>query len=474
MIGVEKTKSPVPKEATSSEKMGTMPVGKLLASMALPAMCSMMVQALYNIVDSMFVARLSEDALTAVSLAFPMQMLILAFALGASIGTNSLIARRLGEGRRGDASIAASNGFFLAIIDFVIFLFGGLFLARPFLQMFSSDPQMVEMGTQYLSIVMIFSLGVHVSVMCEKVLQATGNMIIPMISQLIGAITNIILDPIMIFGLFGCPKFGVAGAAIATVVGQWVAMCYIVTMVFTREHDVDIRFKGFRPNAAAIREILQVGVPCMVMNAIGSVTTTGMNKILMSFSSTAVAVIGAYFKLQSFVFMPVFGLTQGALPILGYNFGANNRKRFMHTLRLSFMVSAIIMVVGTIIFSFFPDKLLLIFDAGEEMMRIGTVALRTISFCFVGAAFSIIISTMFQAIGHGFKSLLMSLLRQLVIILPVAWLLGRLFGLDGVWFAYPVAEYINLFVFAPVAAIVIKKEFARKDAAANLGAAAEA
>ncbi|MCI8623452.1 MAG: MATE family efflux transporter [Provencibacterium sp.] len=447
-----------------AQKMGTMPVGKLLASMALPAMCSMLVQAMYNIVDSIFVAKISEDALTAVSLAFPMQMLILSFALGASVGANSLIARRLGEGRQQEASAAANNGFFLALVNYVIFLLGGLLLARPFISLFSEDPSLVEMGTQYLSIVMIFSFGMHIASMGEKVLQATGNMITPMITQLIGAITNIILDPIMIFGLFGFPALGIAGAAIATVIGQIASAVYVMVMLHIREHDVHIQLRGFRPDREAIRDILAVGVPTAVMNAIGSVTTTGMNKILMTYSSTAVAVIGAYFKLQSFVFMPVFGLTQGLMPILGYNYGANNRKRFMHALKLAFSVALGIMAVGTLLFNLIPDKLLMLFNAGAEMQKIGQVALRTISYCFIGAAFGIIISTMFQSIGHGFKSLLMSLLRQLILILPVAWLLGRTFGLDAVWFSYPVAEYICLVIFLPVGVWVIRREFERKAA----------
>lgn len=456
------------KGAGSSQKMGVMPVGKLLASMAIPAMCSMLVQSMYNIVDSIFVAKISEDALTAVSLAFPMQMLILSFALGASIGANSLIARRLGEGRKAEASSAATNGIFIALINYAIFFFVGFLFAEPFIAMFSDNAQLVEMGASYLRIVMVLSFGMHFACMGEKILQSTGNMIVPMISQIIGALVNIILDPIMIFGLLGFPALGVAGAAYATVAGQIVAMIYVLMMLIFGRHDVHVRLKGFRPDGTAIREILKVGVPTTVMNAIGSVTTTGMNKILMSYSSTAVAVIGIYFKLQSFVFMPVFGLTQGAMPILGYNFGANKRKRFMRTVELSLAVAAIIMVAGTLIFCIIPDKLLMIFDAGPEMLRIGTVALRTISFCFIGAAFGIIMSTMFQAMGHGIKSLMMSLLRQLVVILPAAWLLGNAFGLDGVWYAYPIAEYITFAVFAPMAVSTVKREFERKQPQAGL------
>lgn len=453
------------KGRNSSEKMGVMPVGRLLASMALPAMCSMLVQAMYNIVDSIFVAQIGEDALTAVSLAFPLQMLILAFSLGASVGANSLIARRLGEGRRKEASVAANNGFFLALVNTVLFLILGLLFAKPFIALFSQDAALIGMGAQYLSIVMTFSFGMHFAGMGEKVLQATGNMIIPMLTQLLGAITNIILDPIMIFGLLGCPAMGVAGAAIATVIGQIAAMVFVMLMLTLREHDVDIRFKGFRPDADALREILRVGIPTMIMNAISSVTNTAMNMVLMVFSSTAVAVMGVYFKLQSFVFMPVFGLTQGAMPILGYNFGANNRKRFLQTFRLSLSVAFIIMMAGTALFQFAPGWLLSLFNAGEDMLRIGRLALRIISLAFVGAAFGIIISTMYQSIGHGFKSMLMSLLRQLIVLLPAAWLLGRLGGLDAVWWAFPAAEYVNLAVFVPIAVVTVRREFEKKEQA---------
>lgn len=439
--------------------MGTMPIGKLLFSMAVPAMCSMLVQALYNIVDSIFVSRISENALTAVSLAFPMQMLILSFALGVSIGTNSLIARRLGAGFKSEASLAASNGVFLALLNSVLFLLLGLFFAKPFIGLFGANADTARMGTEYLMIVMVFSFGMHLTSLGEKVLQGTGNMIIPMVGQLIGAVVNIILDPIMIFGLLGFPRLEVAGAAVATVIGQMSSMVYVGIMLFTREHDVKISIKGFRPDKKSIKDIISVGLPVMIMNAIGSVTTTFMNGILIAFSSTAVAVIGAYFKLQSFVFMPVFGLTQGAMPIMGYNFGANNKKRFMDTMRLSLGVASIIMIIGTLIFCFVPDKLLMLFDAGPEMLSIGAPALRTISFCFIGAAGGIIFSTMFQAMGHGFLSLLMSLLRQLILILPLAWVLGKVFGLPGVWYAYPMAEYVCFAVFLPVAIVTVRKKF---------------
>lgn len=447
----------------NSQKMGTMPVGKLLASMSIPAMFSMLIQSLYNVVDSIFVARLGENALTAVSLAYPMQMLILAFALGIGVGTNSLIARKLGEGRRDEASWASENGIFLAILGAIVSCIAGLTLTKSIFGMMTNDAQVALMGTQYTTIVMCFSFGMFVEITCSKSLQATGNMIVPMISQLIGALTNIVLDPIMIFGLLGFPKMGISGAAIATVTGQIFAMIFVIIMFATKEHDIDVKLVGFKPRKESILGIFKVGLPTTAMNAVGSFTVTGINSILMGFSSTAVAVLGVYFKLQSFVFMPVFGLTQGAMPIMGYNFGANNKKRFMHTFKLSFAVAFIIMLAGTALFWIMPEQLLSLFNADENMMRIGSAALRTISISFIGASCGIIMTSMFQAIGHGIKSMAMSILRQIVLIIPSAWIFGKIFGLGGVWAAYPFAEYICAAIFAPIAVLVLKKEFERKD-----------
>lgn len=448
------------KETTSSsEKLGTMPIGKLLATMSIPVIFSMLVQSLYNVVDSIFVSQIGEDALTAVSLAFPLQMLIIAFALGVGVGVNSLIARKLGEGNKDAASQTASTGIFLAIINAILFLLIGLFFTKFFMQMFSNDATIVDMGTSYLSIVLIFSFGVFVEIACSRILQATGNMIIPMISQLIGAITNIILDPILIFGLLGLPAMGIKGAAVATVIGQIFSMIFSLTMFKIKTHDVHIQIRGFRPQMSTVIDIYKVGLPTIVMNAIGSVTTTFLNAILITFSSTAVAIFGIYFKLQSFVFMPVFGLTQGAMPIMGYNFGANNQKRFKHAFLLATLTSFVIMTLGTLLFWFFPAELLSLFNGTPELISMGIYVLRVLSLCFIPASFGIMISTMFQAIGHGFKSLVMSLLRQLIIIIPSAWLFAQLFGLDGVWFCYPLAEAICCIIFIPLAFIVIKKAF---------------
>ncbi len=451
----------------NSQKMGTMPIGKLLASMSIPAMFSMLIQSLYNVVDSIFVSKLGENALTAVSLAYPMQMLILALALGIGVGTNSLIARKLGEGRRDEASWAAENGIFLAVLGTLLSCIAGLTLTKSMFNMMTNDAQVALMGTQYTTIVMCVSFGMFIEITCSKSLQATGNMIVPMVSQLIGAITNIVLDPIMIFGLFGCPAMGVSGAAIATVTGQIFSMIFVIIMFIMKEHDIDVKIIGFKPRKDILLDIFKVGIPTTAMNAVSSFTVTGINSILMGFSSTAVAVLGVYFKLQSFVFMPVFGLTQGAMPIMGYNFGANNKKRFMHTFKLSFAVAIIIMIAGIALFWLAPEPLLAMFNADENMMTMGAAALRTISLSFIGAACGIIMTSMFQAIGHGIKSLAMSILRQVVLIIPAAWIFGKLFDLGGVWAAYPFAEYICVLIFAPIAIYVLKKEFAKKEQEVN-------
>ncbi len=447
------------KDNLKSEKMGTVPVGRLLAGMSLPAMLSMLVQSLYNVVDSYFVSKLGEEAFTAVSIAFPMQLLTLAFAVGVGIGTNSLIARKLGEGKVDEATVTARTGLFLAIFNAAVFVIIGLVVSGPFISLFSDNPKVISMGTTYLTIVTAASAGMFIEIIHSKTLQATGNMLIPMISQLIGAIINIILNPILIFGWFGLPGLGIAGSAVATVIGQLTAMTYVMTMFRLKSHDIHLTLKGLKLKKENVIDIYKVGAPAIVMNAIGSLTTTGMNAILMSFSETAIAVLGIYFKLQSFVFMPVFGLTQGAMPIMAYNFGANKKKRFYKTFYISLTVTIIIMSLGLLMFQLIPGRLLSIF--GQES-DIGIYALKTVSLCFLPAAFGIIITTMFQAVGHGMKSLVMSLLRQLVFILPGAFLLGKIFGLNGVWYCYPFAELICVLIFTPIGFKVIKEEFIRK------------
>ncbi len=447
------------KDNLKSEKMGTMPVGRLLANMSLPAMLSMFVQSMYNVVDSFFVAKLGQDALTAVSIAFPMQILTLAFAVGVGIGTNSLIARKLGEGKVEEATVSARTGLFLAIVNAAIFVVIGLVFSKPFVSLFSDRPQVISMGTTYLTIVTSISAGMFLEIIHSKTLQATGNMLIPMISQLIGAGLNIILNPLLIFGLFGLPRLGIAGSAVATITGQLTAMTYVIIMFRIKKHDIHLTLRGLKLKLENIAEIYKVGAPTIVMNAIASVTTTGLNAILMSFSEAAIAILGIYFKLQSFVFMPVFGLTQGAMPIMGYNFGANKKKRFYRTFYLSLFVSITIMLIGLVLFQFIPGKLLSVFGQNTDM---GRYALRAVSLCFIPAAFGIIITTMFQSIGHGMKSLVMSLLRQLVFILPGAVIFGKLFGLNGVWYCYPFAEVACVLIFTPIGLKVIREEFIRR------------
>jgi len=449
----------VERNILKSERMGTMPIGKLLASMSVPAMLSMLVQSLYNVVDSFFVSKLGKEAFEAVSIAFPMQLLVLAFAVGVGIGTNSLIARKLGEGNVDEATVTARTGLFLAIVNAVIFVVIGFVFSGPFISMFSDNPKVISLGTTYLTIVTVGSAGMFIEILCSKTLQATGNMLIPMISQLIGAILNIILNPILIFGLFGFPQLGIAGSAVATVISQLTAMTYVIIILNVKNHDIHLTLRGLKVKKENVIAIYKVGAPTIVMNAIGSLTITSLNAILMSFSSAAISIFGIYFKLQSFVFMPVFGLTQGAMPIMGYNFGANKKKRFYHTFYLSLSVAFIIMAMGLFIFQVFPSRLLSLFNQNSDM---GIYALRVVSLCFIPAAFGIILTTMFQSIGHGFKSLVMSLLRQLALILPCAMIFGKLFGLNGVWFSYPVAEIVCVLIFTPIGLKVIKDEFIRK------------
>lgn len=427
----------------TENKMGTVSVFHLIVSMSVPAMLSMMVQALYNVVDSFFVAKVSENALTAVSLAFPVQTLLIAFAVGTSVGINSLVSRRLGERKQEEADSAATHGILLGVFNWIIFALIGLLFSETFFRSFTANEEIVTMGTQYMSIVCIVSIGVFVEINIEKTLQATGNMIYPMLSQLLGAVTNIILDPIFIFGLLGVPKMGVAGAAIATVIGQIFAMLFLIYIIAKKEHQVKISFQHFKIDFQIIRNIYSVGFPAIIMQAIGSVMVVGMNAILIGFTATAVALFGVYFKLQSFIFMPVFGLTQGVMPIIGYNFGARKRARLLSAVEIGSVIAVVIMAIGTALFWMVPDRLLSIFNASESMLAIGIPALRTISICFVPAALGIMFSTLFQAVGNGFKSLIISVLRQLVVLLPAAFFLSKL-GLSSVWYAFPIAEVVSL------------------------------
>jgi len=426
-------------------KMGTMPVNKLLFNMAWPAILSMTINSLYNIVDSIFVAQVSEDALTAVSIVTPVQMLIIALSVGSGVGINSLIARRLGAQRQEEADKAASTGLRIGLINYLVFLFIGIFVTGPFVAGYAeSGTYIYEAGCQYLSIVCIGSVFIHIQVVIEKILQSTGNMVGPMACSLTGAVVNIALDPVLIFGWFGLPELGVAGAAVATVIGQLAGLMVGVTILVRGEHLVNIQIKGFKIDWKVVGDIYKVGLPSIVMQSIASVMTIGYNAILVGYSTTAVAVLGIYFKIQSFVFMPVFGLNQGAMPIMGYNYGARDRKRLMDTYKAAMVFAVTVMSVGLILFQTAPNHLLGMFDASPEMLEIGVPALRIISICFLPAAFGIITGTLFQATGHGIYSLLVSIIRQLLGILPLAFILIRIGGVTLSWASFPLAEVLGL------------------------------
>ena len=426
-------------------KMGVMPVGKLLAGMAIPMMISMLVQALYNVVDSVFVAKISEDALNAVSLAFPLQNLMIAVGGGTAVGINALLSRSLGEKNQEMADRAANTGIFLALCSFVVFALIGIFLSHPFfVAQAAGEEDIINYGTQYASICLGCSIGIFSQFCFERLLQSTGRTFFAMCTQLVGAIINIIMDPILIFGLLGAPRLEVAGAAIATVAGQVVAAILALILNLTCNHDIHIQPKHIRWNKQVAREIYRVGFPSIVMQSISSVMVFGMNKILFGFTKTATAVFGSYFKLQSFVFMPVFGLNNGMVPIVSYNYGAARPDRVKKTVKLAVCAAVCIMAIGFAVFQLFPQTLLSFFNASDEMMEIGSVALRIISFSFLFAGFCVIAGSVCQAIGNPIHSLIISVGRQLVVLLPVAWLLSLTGRLELVWVAFPVAELVSL------------------------------
>lgn len=430
-------------QEVSKNKMGTAPILPLLAKMALPSMFSMFISSMYNVVDSIFVSRLGEYALSAVTLIFPIMMITLAIVIGFAIGVSSLIARRLGEQRQDAADSAATHGIYIALVSGILFLFIGLFLIEPFVNLYAAeDSPMRSSAIIYGKIVTAGSLGIALQIQFEKILQATGDMIHPMLFQLVGALTNVFLDPILIFGLFGFPKFGIAGAAIATVIGQLAACFYSIYVFMRKETLVKIHLFNFKLSPETLKDIFEVGVPSMIMQSITAVLLSILNSVLIAFSQAAVSVIGVYFKLQSFVFMPVFGLNQGLLPILGYNYGAKNKTRLFQTLKYGLITAICIMGTGTLIFSLFPEMLLSFFKPSPEMIKIGDPALRIISLSFVFAAINIVLSILYQAIGIGKYSLYISLIRQLIVILPLAYIAYKLGRLNMIWAAYPISEIV--------------------------------
>ena len=424
--------------------MGTMPVNRLLISMSLPMIISMLVQAMYNVVDSIFVAQISENALTAVSLAFPLQNLMIAFAGGTAVGVNALLSRSLGEKNQNHVNLTAVNSIFIFIVTALIFMVGGLSFSHLFFSIQTSNQEILSNGAIYSMIVVGGSVGLFGQFLFERLLQATGRTIHTMFTQGLGAIINIILDPILIFGLFGFPEMGVAGAALATIIGQIIACIFGIILNYKYNHDISIKFKGFKPNFIIIKQIYSLGIPSIIMQSIGSIMTFGMNTILISFSTTATAVFGVYFKLQSFVFMPIFGLNNGMIPIIAYNLGAKQKERMLKTIKLAAIYATIMMIIGFILFEAIPETLLSLFNASPDMMSIGVPALRIIAFHFIFAGISIVCSAVFQAIGKGVYSLLTSLIRQLIVLLPCAYILSLISNIDLIWLSFPIAELFSI------------------------------
>lgn len=434
-------------EGTPREnRMGTEHIPSLLLKMALPMMLSMLVQALYNVVDSIFVAKISEDALTALSVAFPLQNLMIAFAVGLGVGINSLLSRALGEKDRQKADAAAGNGLFLELCAALLFVFIGLVLGPAFVRSQTSSAIVADHGITYVRICIGAGAFCFISIFYERMLQATGKTHLAMIGQLVGALINIVFDPILIFGLLGFPKLGVAGAAIATVFGQFCGAMVSLAIHQKKNREIRITLSGLRPRSFTVRTILSVGIPSIIMGSIGSVMTYCVNRILDGFSSTAVAVFGVYFKLQSFFFMPVFGLNNAMVPLIAYNYGARRPARMKQTVRWAVIYACSIMAVGLLLMQLMPDVFLRLFDASDDMLRIGVPALRTISLAFVGAGYTIVLSSTFQALGKGLYSMFVSIARQLVVLVPVAWLLSRTGQLSAVWWAFPIAEIMSALV----------------------------
>lgn len=444
---------------TGENKMGTMPVNKLLINMALPMMISMLVQALYNIIDSIFVARISEDALTAVSMAFPMQNLMIGVAGGIGVGTNALLSRSLGEGKPDEANKMAVHGIFITACSYILFLLVGIFFAREFFVIQGANDVIADYGADYLSVILIVSFGCLFQMIFERLLQATGRTFYSMITQGTGAIINIILDPILIFGYLGAPRMGITGAAVATVIGQIIAAVMAVIFNIKVNREIHISFWGFRPSAKRIWNILFIGVPSVIMVAIGSVMTFCMNKILVVFTSTAVAVFGVYFKLQSFAFMPIFGLNNGMIPIIAYNYGAKKEDRVIKALMIAAMYAEIIMVLFMVIVQIIPVPMLSLFNASPDMIKMGVPALRIISISFIFAGICIICSSFFQALGSSVYSMLVSFVRQIVFLVPCAYIFSKTGNVNLVWWAWPIAEIASLSLSVFFFMRVKKKKF---------------
>lgn len=432
------------KNMMPENKMGTQPIGRLLIGMAVPMMLSMLVQAFYNVVDSIFVSQISENALTAVSLAFPLQNLMIAFGAGTAVGINAILSRSLGEKRQDLVNRSAGTGIFLSIVSAIVFALIGAFLSRPFFMTQTDIPEIIECGVSYSRICLIFSIGIFSQFCFERLLQSTGKTTLAMVTQMTGAVINIILDPILIFGYFGVPRLGVAGAAYATVIGQIIAAVFAIILNIKVNREINLSFRYIRWDGDMALRIYKVGFPSILMQSVGSVMNFFLNQILIGFTTTATAVFGAYFKLQSFIFMPIFGLNSGMVPIIAYNFGAKKPDRVKKTIRLALVLALSIMAAGVLVFEFLPESLLSFFNASESMIEIGVPALRTIAICFLPAGFCIISISVFQAIGNPMHSFFISLGRQLGVLIPAAWLLSKTGVLSLVWFAFPIAEIASV------------------------------
>lgn len=431
-------------QTVRENKMGVQPINKLIITMSLPMMVSMLIQALYNVVDSIFVSKICENAFTAVSLAFPIQSLMIAVAAGTGVGINALLSKSLGEKNFEEANSAARNGIFLTVLSYLAFLLFGIFGTRLFFSAQSSNAEIIKFGVEYTTLCLVASFGIFGEICFERLLQSTGRTIYTMYTQGAGAIINIILDPCLIFGLGPFPKLGIVGAAAATVIGQIAAMILGLVFNIKVNKEISLNMKGFKPDGRVIKKIYSVGVPSIIMQSITSVMTFGLNKILGGFNDTAQAVMGAYFKLQSFVFMPVFGLNNGLVPVLSYNYGARKKKRMIASIKVSAIYAVSIMIVGMAVMQLVPEALLEMFDASEHMLSMGVTALRIISISFLFAGFCIVVSSSLQALGHGVLSMLISITRQLIVLLPAAFLLSKLGSVDYVWWAFPIAEIASV------------------------------
>ena len=429
---------------TTENKMGTMPVTPLLVTMSFPIVISMLVQAMYNIVDSYFVAKVSEEALTAVSLAFPVQNFMISIAVGTGIGINALLSRNLGEKKFEQANKVANNGLFLAVISYILTVILGILLIDFYFSAQTDIAEVITDGTSYTKICTVFSLGLYIQICCERLLQATGKTIHSMLVQAIGAITNIILDPILIFGLFGMPAMGIEGAAYATVIGQSASALLGIYLNIVKNKEIEIKVKGFKPNISIIKNIYSVGIPSILMRSVSSVTIFGMNNILLGFSSTATAVMGIYYKLESFVVLPIFGINNGMIPIVAYNYGAKKKERIIKTIKVSVIFAVLIMGGGFLALFFMTEPILTIFNASKNLMAIGIPAVKIISLHFMFAGICIVFSAVFQSLGKGTYSLIISLVRQLVVLLPVAFLLSKTGELSAIWWAFPISEIIAI------------------------------